>query len=66
MTAKDFLGGIFKWPDLRDIKNKIRGKFGYLPRDGTIENPNGYSPRPLVVPPFMPPVIYHMRARLTG
>ena len=61
MAAKDFLGGIFKWPSLKDLGKRIREKLGYLPRDDSI--PEGYSIDTLN-PPFMPPVIYHMRARL--
>jgi hypothetical protein len=48
---KDFLGGIFKWPDLKDLKKKVREKFGYLPR----ENPSEYYPEPLIDPPCIPP-----------
>jgi hypothetical protein len=61
MAAKDFLGGIFiKWPSLKDLGKRIRGKLGYLPRDDSI--PEGYSID--TYPPFMPPVIYHIRTRL--
>jgi hypothetical protein len=52
---KDFLGGILKWPDLRDLKKKVREKFGYLPRDVPIENHEYY---PLNVPLQIPPRVY--------
>jgi len=52
---KDFLGGIFKWPSLKELKDKIRGKFGYLPRDDSIEDHEYY---PLNVPPWILPRIY--------
>lgn len=52
---KDFLGGRFRRPSLRDLKDKLREKFGYLPRDYPIENHEYY---PLNVPPQIPPRVY--------
>jgi hypothetical protein len=54
-VERNFLGGIFKWPSLKELKDKIRGKFGYLPRDEQIENHEYY---PLNVSPCILPRIY--------
>ncbi|MEM5872581.1 MAG: hypothetical protein QXD55_01850 [Candidatus Aenigmatarchaeota archaeon] len=32
-TEKNFLGGIFRFPELKELKNKLKEKFGYMPRD---------------------------------
>jgi hypothetical protein len=54
---KNFLGGIFRRPDLRSLKGVFKGKTGYLPKEDTI--PEDYS-GPSFLPPWLPPKIYIM------
>jgi len=37
MGSKNFLGGIRKVPDLRVLRDALRGRFGYLPRNDSTE-----------------------------
>lgn len=61
MKMTSFLDIIFKRPALRDVKNKLREKFGYLP----LNNPDtGDYSKPIIDPPFVPPIFYHIRASL--
>jgi hypothetical protein len=55
MAVKDILGGIFKRPNLRDIKNKIREKFGYIPMNDP--SLGGYS-KPIIYSSFMSSAIF--------
>ena len=51
---KNFLGGIFKLPVLKELKYVFRGKFGYLPREDSIEDLSGQSISPSDLP-YIPP-----------
>lgn len=58
MTCQEKLGGIFKWPTLNEVREKIRGKFGYSTREEKSEVSVEYVPNPLRDPPlpsYIPP-----------
>jgi len=60
---KDFLGGMFKHPNFKDIKNILKGKLGYMPRENIMEYPNSYRPNPIIDLPFIVPTVYFLLRR---
>jgi len=54
-VGKNLLGGIFKRPSLKDLKEKFRWKLGYLPGEDSIKNLDEYFPNPLCIPPKVYP-----------
>ena len=57
---KNFLGGMFKSPSLRNVKNILKEKLGYMPRENVTDYPKEYNPEIIIGPPFIKPAIYFL------